>query len=153
MLRPSLFLASSVYLAVTFISPINLDAQSSKDEQTLLQLERDWCTATVKGDKKGLARFLADDYSAVGARGIKKTKADELALLTASPTTVCNDFDIKVRLYGDAAVVTGTGLRSGTYQGKPYADLRVYWTDTWVRRNGQWQCVASHGTWADASQK
>jgi ketosteroid isomerase-like protein len=152
MLRPWLFLAS-VSFSVTILSPINLAAQSSKDEQTLLQLERDWCTTTVKGDKTGLGRILADEYSGVGARGIKATKADALAQLTASPTTVCNDFDIKVRLYGDTAVVTGTGVRSGTYQGKPFADLRMYWTDTWVRRKGQWQCVASQSTWADAGQK
>src|SRR5262245_36067258 len=102
MLRPWLFLAS-VGLAVMSVSPINLGAQSGKDEQTLLQLERDWCTATVKGDKTGLGRILADDYSGVGAFGIKRTKGAALDQLTASPISVCNDVDIKVRLYGDAA--------------------------------------------------
>jgi hypothetical protein len=53
---------------------------------------------------------------------------------------------MKVRLYGEAAVVTGFGRHSGTYKGVPFRDPQVRWTDTWIRINGRWQCVASQAT-------
>ena len=58
----------------------------------------------------------------------------------------CVDSDVKVRLYGDTAVVTGLGTRSGTRSGVAFKDRKVRWTDTFVKRDGRWQCVASQGT-------
>jgi ketosteroid isomerase-like protein len=127
--------------------------QPNKDEQALVQLERDWCAAAVKGDAASFRRILADDYAAVSSRGVKRNKAQELAELKASPTTACNDTNIQVRLYGDAALVTGEGTRSGTYQGKPFKDRRFLWSDFFVRRNGQWQAVASPSTLVEAQQR
>jgi ketosteroid isomerase-like protein len=46
-------------------------------------------------------------------------------------------------VFGDAAVATGTFASQGTYKGKPF-DHRGRFTDTWVKQNGKWLCVASH---------
>jgi hypothetical protein len=42
-------------------------------------------------------------------------------------------------------VVTGVYRETGTNKGKKYV-IRSRYTDTWIRRNGTWQCVASHST-------
>jgi len=63
------------------------------------------------------------------------------------------DDKIKVRVYGDAAVVTGHGVRAGTYNGVPFKDRQVFWTDTFIKKDGRWQCVASQGTLVAAQQK
>ena len=60
---------------------------------------------------------------------------------------------MKVRIYGDAAVVTGIVTRTGAYKGVPFKDRQHLFTDTFVRRDGRWQCVASQGTLAAAQQK
>jgi len=128
--------------------------QQNKAEQELIQIERDWCAAVVKKDATALARILADDYTSVGSRGSTSTKADELANLKGADSTVnCVDNNIKVRVYGDAAVVTGLGTRSGTYKGVAFKDRQFLWTDTFIRRDGRWQCVASQGTVVAAQQK
>jgi len=49
------------------------------------------------------------------------------------------------RFYGNAAVATGIYRESGTNKGKPYV-IRSRYTDTWIRRGGVWQCVASQST-------
>jgi ketosteroid isomerase-like protein len=49
-------------------------------------------------------------------------------------------------VYGDAAVVTALATRSGTLRGATYKDRQVLYTDTFVRREGRWQCVASQST-------
>jgi hypothetical protein len=51
--------------------------------------------------------------------------------------------DLKVTVYGDAAIATGTFTSRGSYKGTPF-DHRGRFTDTWVRLNGKWLCVASH---------
>ena len=131
-----------------------IGAQGSSEQQ-LLQLERDWCTASLKRDAALLGRILADDYTGVSNRGMALTKSETIAGLSdkTSGTTACVDSDMKVRIYGDTAVVTGLGTRSGTYQGKPFTDRRFLWTDVFVRRDGRWQCVASQGTVVAAQQK
>jgi ketosteroid isomerase-like protein len=134
--------------------PALLFAQEGKIEQELMQIERDWCTAMTKKDALLLGRILADDYTGVTNRGIVQTKADALSGLKdqKSGTEACVDKDLKVRVYGDAAVVTGLGTRSGTFEGQPFKDRQFLWTDTFVKKDGRWQCVASQGTVVAAQQ-
>src|SRR5438874_8372395 len=104
-----------------------------------MQLERDWCTSSVKKDAAVLGRILADDYTGVGSRGTPQTKAEALADLNdkTSVVTSCVDTNVKVRIYGETAVVTGLGSRGGTYKGVPFKDRQLLWTDIFVRRGGR----------------
>jgi ketosteroid isomerase-like protein len=51
--------------------------------------------------------------------------------------------DLKVRLQGNVAVVTGDYHEKGTSNGKPY-EYRDRLTDVWVNSEGRWQVIASH---------
>jgi hypothetical protein len=42
-------------------------------------------------------------------------------------------------------VATAIGVVKGSYTGKDNSG-KYPWTDTWVKRGGQWQCVASHAS-------
>ena len=58
--------------------------------------------------------------------------------------------DTKVRVHGDTAILTGKVIQKGTYrdgpkQGQEY-NIQSRYTDTYVKRNGRWQVVASHLT-------
>ena len=55
------------------------------------------------------------------------------------------DEGMKARLYGNAGVVTGVYRETGSTKGKPYT-RRARFTDTWIKQNGQWKCVASQST-------
>lgn len=50
---------------------------------------------------------------------------------------------MKVNLYRDTAVVTGTYRIKDTYNRKAYDHVGRF-TDTWIFEAGRWQCVASH---------
>jgi ketosteroid isomerase-like protein len=53
--------------------------------------------------------------------------------------------ELKVQVYGDAAVATGLTNFKGTLNGKD-ASRKYRWTDMWVKQDGQWQCVAGHSS-------
>ena len=53
--------------------------------------------------------------------------------------------EVKVRLFGDVAVVTGRTLAVGSYQGNSFS-VRLRFTDVCVKRGDGWQVVASQGT-------
>jgi ketosteroid isomerase-like protein len=58
--------------------------------------------------------------------------------------------DMKVRLFGDVAVVTGTHTEKSSYKGKDTSGKYV-WTDVFVKRQGHWMAVASQ--WAPANKQ
>jgi hypothetical protein len=53
--------------------------------------------------------------------------------------------DVKARVFGHSAVVTGRTHGVGEFEGFAY-DVVIRFTDTFVRREGRWQAVASHAS-------
>lgn len=122
-------------------------AQQGKVEEALMQLERDWCTASLKNDVDWLTRVLADEVSFGTSTGQRQNKAQVLADFKAEKTKTCQVDQLQVRIHGETAVVTGRWRITGTdAKGKPFPTPDSIFTDTFVRRNGQWVCVASHSS-------
>ncbi len=139
----------AVILASAVIAWTQMSAQptSGSVEQELIKLEQGWANANVKADVAFLDRILAEDYTWTDENGVLRTKAQNLEVFKSREaviTSMVSD-DMKVRVYGDAAVVTGRNTIKGTWQGKDI-DQQERWTDTWIKRNGRWQCVATHSS-------
>jgi ketosteroid isomerase-like protein len=116
-------------------------------EQELIKLENEWAEALVKHDWAFLDRILADGYVVTDPEGSVSTKAQEMAFLKSGEfaVTSCVHHELKVCVYGDAAVVTGHTTTKETYKGKDFIN-NLRWTDTWVKSAGRWQCVAGHSS-------
>ena len=116
-------------------------------EQELIALEKEWGGAYMKQDTSVLDRVDAADIVMTDSDGNMFTKADDLAEVKAGVYTVVSLVieEIKAHLYGDTAVVYGATGTKGTYKGKAF-DNRSRWTDTWIKRDGRWQCIASQAT-------
>ena len=141
----SVFAASAVLSGALLVSTGS--AQQGKADEALMQLERDWCSASVKNDVDWLTRVLADDVSFGTSTGQRQNKAEILADFKAEKTKTCEVDQLQVRQYGETAIVTGRWRITGTdSKGKPFPTPNSIFTDTFVRRNGQWQCVASHSS-------
>ncbi len=71
-------------------------------------LELDWRQAQLTNNISVVDRLLADDYLGISANGTLETKADELTRRRSGSLhiTQLDLSDIKVRIYGDTAVVT-----------------------------------------------
>jgi len=139
--------ALAVGIAVVGVAPgLAIAKDTAKDEKELLQVERDWTQASVKADATALGKILADDWVGQGPFGTM-TKAQTLAELKSgeSKTESITLGDMKVRIFGDTAIVTGSDEEKSSYKGKDTSG-RYTWTDVFVKRKGQWKAVASQGT-------
>jgi ketosteroid isomerase-like protein len=119
--------------------------QTGSVEQELMNLENEWAKSVVKLDLAFMDRILADDYTWTDQAGNVHTKAEEIASIKSGQGVVTSSVnnEMKVRVYGDAAVVTGLTTQKGMQEGKEVSG-QFRWTDTWVKRAGRWQCVADH---------
>ena len=117
------------------------------DEQALLQLENDWGAAAKSKDKAWFERTFADEYTSIGSSGKMRNKTEDIAETISNSDKLTTDeaSDMKVRVYGDAAVVTGRLHLVGKGKDGNF-DRNYYWTDTFVRRHGRWQVVATQST-------
>jgi len=117
-------------------------------EGVLMQMERDWAQAYVKGDLAVIDRIEAADYAYVDSQGTAGDKAQDLAEIKSGvwKAQSASVEELKVRVFGNAAVVTGrTTLKGAQYKGKDMSG-QFRFTDVFVNRDGRWQAVASHSS-------
>jgi ketosteroid isomerase-like protein len=114
-------------------------------EDTLIQIEHDWVDAMVRGDAARWSRYIADEWVLTYSDGTLVTKPMALADLKEGALRI-ESFrldDMKVRVYGDTAVVTGQITEKSKFRDKDTSGVRRI-TDVFVKRDGRWQAVASH---------
>ena len=108
-------------------------------------LENRWAAATSTHDIAAVQTLLAGDNVGVTSSGNIVNKAGLIAELRRDKNkyeSVANA-RLDVRVHGTTAVVVGTTKQRGTDAAGKAFSYTYRWTDTWVERNGQWQCVAS----------
>jgi ketosteroid isomerase-like protein len=126
---------------------VEADNSPFTDEQTLRQIEREWGEAKKNKDKIWFERTFADGYTAINSRGKSFNKTEDIADNLSSTDTMTSDelSDMRVRVYGDTAVVTGRLHLVGKDKNGGF-DRNFVFTDTFVRRDGRWQVISSQST-------
>lgn len=116
---------------------------------TIRRLEREWQEAVRRHDVAALNDLLAADFVGTSSSGKVGSKSTLLAALRRDKNTYTSVSvgNMSVRTPADdIAVVTGIAREAGTTpDGKRFKSARRF-TDTWVRRKGEWRCVASQTT-------
>ena len=117
------------------------DAESSK----ILELESKWNAAYKRGDVAAMDSMLADDFIITVEDGSTFSKPGYIAHNGNSTVHVeISDMsDLKVRMHGKIAVVTGAYHEKGTEKGKAY-EFHDRFTDVWTNNSGRWQVLVSH---------
>ena len=135
--------------AVAIIAQTQLITKKrGSEEQELMKLENRWNDAMVKHGWAFLDQILADDYNWTDPDGNVWAKAQSLASLKSGEDvyTALEADQIRVRVYGDAAVTTGRNTSKEQFKGKDISG-QYRWTDMWVKDYaGRWRCVAGHGS-------
>jgi ketosteroid isomerase-like protein len=115
-------------------------------ETMLKDNENRWEASYAAHDNSVAQSLVANDFAGVYWDGRVMGKAGVISEIKKDKDTYKSAVNEKlaVHSYGPSvAVVVGTAHEKGTTKdGKPF-DRTFRFTDTWVQRGGQWQCVAS----------
>jgi ketosteroid isomerase-like protein len=127
--------------------------------QILQHIEQAWVSAEKNHDAMAFERLVADDWIGITPNGKRQTKAESAAEIKSphiAPSEVRNmkfrvldttvamgTNDMRVRVFGDTAVVTGADADTALEDGNESITTHYAWTDVFVKRNGKWLAVAS----------
>jgi ketosteroid isomerase-like protein len=127
-------------LSVTSCSPSG--ATITQDE--LVRRTQEFLDAVSTGDKKPFEKYYADDSMIVDEKGRsmdKKAFVDDQSPLPAGYSGSIKLVKPQSRILGDTAILSYDLDETETIFGQELK-ARYHETDTWVRRNGEWQIVA-----------
>jgi len=150
MARTALIIAT-LSLLVTLAAPsLAQDSRwGSADEPTvkfMIVSEAKWANAACSA-QPDLHVFIADDYQGTSTTGSRYPKADAIGDDPKKQSRDCQLGDVKVRFFGDSiAVAYGSESRIQKAADGTEAKRCQVWTDTWLKRSGQWQIVAAQDT-------
>src|SRR6266496_2843741 len=106
--------------ALTFLTSLPLAfAQESDEANAVLQTERDLATAYLKSDAGGITQGVMEDYTLTDSMGKITTRADDISEARKNDPKyeIFENYDMKVRLHGGTAVVTGKTHTKGDSAG------------------------------------
>ena len=126
--------------------PLERDQRMTAEEE-LLKVENGFTEAIVKNDPEAIGRLVADDWIIIDPDGgiVERTRFFEVIKSGALAHDMMESEDLRVRVYGDSAVVTAVTRTKGKFMGQEFSTQERA-TDVFVKRDGQWQCVLTHLT-------
>ena len=135
-----ILLTLSLTVAVAFPQESPADA--------VQKLERAWLDAYEQHDEKAMNAIVADDFTITFPKGSMQSKAQILASLKgprpAGRSIKFHTEDVQARVYGDTVILIGRVVTEYQRDGQTASKEEQRYTDTYVKRNGRWQVVASH---------
>jgi ketosteroid isomerase-like protein len=118
-------------------------ASLTADQRAVLDLEEAWARAVVKRDAATFRKILApgfiyteDDRVQTGNQLLK-----DIVSGTDTVTEARNE-KLETHVFDNAMIVTGWLIMRGRSGSKPF-EHRYRFTDTWLKRGGQWQIIAA----------
>jgi hypothetical protein len=139
----------SMVISAALVIPATSSAQTTHDADVheLERLETMWNEAHEHGDADVLEKLWADDMEVAVPRMPVLTKTDALKFARSGRMKFLSyrTSDIRVRVYDNAAVVTGRLQRRRSMNGQEISDDWRF-TKTYVREAGQWRVVSFHAS-------
>jgi uncharacterized protein (TIGR02246 family) len=116
-------------------------------EQEIRRIETRRFEALTRGDMAWLEEIMADDAVYTHATGVLETKTEYLAKMKSGEVKY-ESFapeEFQVRVYDTAAVLTGIARVRAHVAGEA-RNLRLRFTDVYVKQGGRWRMVAWQST-------
>jgi hypothetical protein len=120
-------------------------AEPAITEQELIRRTQELYDAIVPGDQTPWKKYFANDCTFSDEKGRTLDKTKLVADITPLPKGYSGAIKIEnviSRIIGDTAVLSYDANETETIFGQNLR-ARYHITDTWLRRNGEWQIIAS----------
>jgi len=128
-------------VSVPFLQNVSI---AQGDETKIIALENLWNQMQINHDADAMGKMLDSDFVLTDYDGTVFSKDQFLATIRDKSIQVTTEVseDMKLHRHGDAVVVIGATREKGTEKGKPFSHHGRF-TDTWIKKDGQWLCIAS----------
>jgi ketosteroid isomerase-like protein len=136
-------------IAFAMLGAVYVTALAARDklhtESAVIKALHQACKAYERGDIEAMTELLTDDFTLTNSTGVVTTRADDIELIRKGAVRyeVFENKDMKARLHGDAAIVTGRTILKGP-SGLNSFDAEFQFTDTLVIQDGRWKVASSH---------
>jgi ketosteroid isomerase-like protein len=130
----------------TAAKPAAAAAAPSGKKMGVREMEEKWEASIPSHDLTTVQGFVASDFVGVSSQGKFVDKSSMLAEYKKDKDTYksAKNEKLNVKSFGpNVTVVTGRAREKGTAKDGKAFDRTFLFTDTWMLRGGQWQCVAS----------
>jgi lipopolysaccharide export system protein LptA len=147
--NPALWISPFVIALFAGLSFARAQTAAKADTVTVISnLENDAVKADLAGDPDFYQKVLAEDWTRGDSDGTYFTKTVLVNLMADTKNIKTNNeklSGLKVRVYGNTAVATYKDTYDLVIKGEHRAHTIIA-TDTFVKMNGEWKQVASHGS-------
>jgi ketosteroid isomerase-like protein len=136
------FAMKNIFLVLSLLI-LPLISLRAGDEDDVLRAERELALCYQNSDAAYIEQGVMEDYTLTNSKGKITTRADDLAEARKHDPKyeIFENHDMKVRVHGGAAVVTGITHAKGISGGQPF-DAEFRFTDTFVKNQGRWRLWA-----------
>ncbi|HET9804552.1 MAG TPA: nuclear transport factor 2 family protein [Candidatus Acidoferrum sp.] len=119
-------------------------APQSEDASKLIALENLWNQMQLAHDATAMEKMIDENFVLTDYDGSVLSKTQFLASIKDTSIQLAQEMSegMKLHEHGSTVIVTGATREKGTQNGKAFAHSGRF-TDTWMKKNGQWVCVAS----------
>jgi len=127
------------------VTTLSLPAQDKSDAAAVRALELKWTQSYKDRSIDILSSLLSEEFVITIEDGSVYSKAGYISHSADANVhvEVAELSDLKVRVHGDTAIVTGAYHERGESNGKRY-EYHDRLTDVWMKVGAKWQVVASH---------
>jgi ketosteroid isomerase-like protein len=138
--------AAAAKKEATAAKPAAAAAAPSGKKMSVKEMEEKWEASVPSHDFSTVQGFVASDFVGISSQGKFTDRDSMLAEFKKDKDTYksAKNEKLNVKAFGpNVMVVTGRAREKGTSKDGKAFDRTFLFTDTWMLRGGQWQCVAS----------
>jgi ketosteroid isomerase-like protein len=123
----------------------NPGVPQSEDSSKIIAMENLWNQMQLNHDAPAMEKMLDAEFVLTDYDGSLLNKTQFLHSIKDMSIKLTQEVSegMKLHQHGNTVVITGATREKGTQNGKPFAHSGRF-TDTWIRKDGRWLCVASH---------
>ena len=139
--------ASTLFVILTCALVGTVPAGSTpqaEDASKLIAMENLWNQMQLNHDATAMEKMIDENFVLTDYDGSLLNKAQFLASIKDPSVQLTQEMSegMKLHEHGATVIVTGATREKGTQNGKPFSHTGRF-TDTWMKKSGQWVCVAS----------
>lgn len=136
---------AALLMSVTAAVAARSGAPQSDDASKIVAMENLWNQVQLNHDAGAMEKMLDEDFVLTDYDGALLNKSQFLDSIKDMSIKLTQEMSegMKLHEHGNMVVVTGATREKGTQNGKVFAHNGRF-TDTWIKKDGRWLCVASH---------